>query len=62
MIEMHYQQLSASSSGPKAGGVCSNGTDTVTGVVYFVAAQNEIVSAALNSGRTNGFMFLGVKP
>jgi hypothetical protein len=44
------------------GGVCSNGTDTVTGVAYYVAAQNEIVSAALNSGRTNGFLFVGVKP
>jgi hypothetical protein len=44
------------------GGVCSNGTDTVTGVAYYVAAQNEIVSAALNSGRSNGFLFVGVKP
>jgi hypothetical protein len=44
------------------GGVCSNGTDTVTGVAYYVAAQNELVSAALNSGRTNGFLFEGVKP
>jgi hypothetical protein len=44
------------------GGVCSNGTGTVNGVAYYVAAQNGLVSAALNSGRTNGFLFEGVKP
>jgi hypothetical protein len=44
------------------GGVCTNGTSTVTGVAYFIAAQKELVSTALNGGRTNGFLFLGVKP
>jgi hypothetical protein len=44
------------------GGVCTNGTSTVTGVAYFIAAQKELVSTALNSGRTNGFLFLGTKP
>jgi hypothetical protein len=44
------------------GGVCTNGTSTVTGVAYFIAAQKQLVSTALNSGRTNGFLFLGVKP
>ena len=44
------------------GGACTNGTSTVTGVAYFIAAQKELVSTALNSGRTNGFLFLGTKP
>ena len=44
------------------GGVCDNGTNTVTGVGYYIAAQNTLVSTALNSGRTNGFIFLGTKP
>jgi len=44
------------------GGVCTNGTSTVTGVAYFIAAQKQLVSTALNSGRTNGFLFVGVKP
>jgi hypothetical protein len=44
------------------GGVCDNGTSTVTGVAYYVAAQSGLVSTALNSGRTNGFIFLGTKP
>jgi hypothetical protein len=45
-----------------SGGVCTNGTSTVTGVAYFIAAQKQLVSTALNSGRTNGFLFLGAKP
>jgi hypothetical protein len=44
------------------GGVCTNGTSTVTGVAYFIAAQKQLVSTALNSGRTDGFLFLGTKP
>jgi hypothetical protein len=44
------------------GGVCDNGTSTVTGVAYYIAAQNTLVSTALNSGRTNGFIFSGTKP
>ena len=44
------------------GGVCDNGTNTVTGVAYYVAAQNELIGTALNGGRTNGFIFVGVKP
>jgi hypothetical protein len=44
------------------GGVCTNGTSTVTGVAYFIAAKKELVSTALNSARTNGFLFLGAKP
>ena len=45
-----------------AGGVCSNGTSTVTGVAFFEAATQRLYSAALNGTRTNGFIFLGTKP
>jgi hypothetical protein len=45
-----------------AGGVCSNGTSTVTGVAFFDAATKRLYSAALNSTRTNGFIYLGTKP
>jgi hypothetical protein len=44
------------------GGVCSNGTNTVNGVAYYDATSSSIVSAALNSGRSNGFLFEGAKP
>lgn len=44
------------------GGVCSNGTNTVTGVAFFDAATKKLYSAALNSTRTNGFVFIGTKP
>jgi len=44
------------------GGVCANGTSTVTGVAYYDASSKQITSAALNSGRTNGFIVVGVKP
>ncbi len=45
-----------------AGGVCSNGTDTVNGVAFFDAGTNTLYSAALNTTRTNGFIFVGTKP
>jgi len=45
-----------------AGGVCSNGTNTVNGVAFFEAATKKLYSAALNSTRTNGFIFIGAKP
>jgi len=45
-----------------AGGVCSNGTNTVNGVAFFDAATKKLYSAALNSTRTNGFVFIGTKP
>lgn len=45
-----------------AGGVCSNGTSTVTGIAFFDAATKELYSAALNSTRTNGFIFFGTRP
>jgi hypothetical protein len=43
------------------GGVCANGTQTVTGVGYFDAATKVLWSAALNADRTNGFLFAGTK-
>ena len=45
-----------------AGGVCTNGTSTVAGVAYFDTAAKRLYSAAVNSARTNGFIFVGVKP
>jgi hypothetical protein len=44
------------------GGVCSNGTNTVNGVAYYDASSSSLVSAALNTGRSNGFLFEGAKP
>jgi hypothetical protein len=40
------------------GGVCSNGSATLTGNAYFIASSGELVGAAVNSGRTNGFIFV----
>jgi len=40
-------------------GVCANGSGTVTGVAYFDPATNRVYAAALNSTRTNGFIFAG---
>ena len=42
-----------------AGGVCSNGTNTVNGVAFFDAGTKRLYSAALNGSRTNGFLFIG---
>ena len=44
-----------------AGGTCSNGMATVNGIAYFDAATSRVWAAALNTGRTNGFVFLGTK-
>jgi hypothetical protein len=44
------------------GGVCSNGTSTVTGIGYFDASTKRIYGAAPNSSRTDGFLFVGTKP
>jgi len=43
------------------GGICSNGTATVTGVAYFNAKTNQLIAAALNSDRKNGFLGEGIK-
>jgi hypothetical protein len=45
-----------------AGSPCGNGTSSVNGVAVFDAASKRLSSAALNSGRTNGFVFIGAKP
>lgn len=44
------------------GGVCSNGTSTVTGIGYFDASVKRLYGTALNSARSNGFIFVGTKP
>ena len=44
------------------GGLCTNGTNTVTGVAHFDDATKEIRSAALNSSRSDGFLYVGTKP
>ena len=43
------------------GGVCSNGTDTVNGIAFYDTATQRLYSAALNSARTNGFIFMSIK-
>jgi hypothetical protein len=45
-----------------SGGICSNGTSTVNGVGFFDASSKKLFGAALNSTRTNGFLFTGTKP
>jgi hypothetical protein len=45
-----------------SGGVCSNGTSEVTGIAFFNAATKTLYSAALNSAKTNGYVFVGTKP
>ncbi len=44
------------------GGVCVQGISTVTGVAHFDAASKQLTSAAVNSGRTDGFIYVGIKP
>lgn len=44
------------------GGVCSNGSSTVTGIGVLDASGKRLYGTALNSGRTNGFIFVGTKP
>ncbi len=41
---------------------CSNGADTVNGIGTYDAGIKTLYSAALNSNRTNGFVFTGTKP
>ncbi len=44
------------------GGPCRQGTETVTGVAFYDAATNRLYSAALDSARTNSYIFVGTKP
>lgn len=41
---------------------CSIGTETVNGIGFYDAGSKQLYSAALNSTRTNGFVFIGTKP
>jgi hypothetical protein len=43
------------------GGACSSGTSKVTGIGYFDAVAKRFYVAALNSARTNGLLYLGLK-
>jgi hypothetical protein len=43
------------------GGVCSNGSATLTGNAYYIASSGELVGAAVNTGRTNGFIFVATR-
>lgn len=45
-----------------AGGVCALGTSTVTGVAFFDATEKSLIGAGLNSTKSDGFLFLGIKP
>lgn len=44
------------------GGVCANGNSNVNGIAYFDAATRQLYSAALNSARSDGFIYVGTKP
>jgi hypothetical protein len=44
-----------------AGGICALGTSTVRGVAFYDTGTGHLISAALNTGRTNGFLALGAK-
>lgn len=44
------------------GGVCQNGGATVNGVAIYDPEFQQITSAALNSPRSDGFIFIGEKP
>lgn len=43
------------------GGGCRDGTETVTGVAFYDAATHRLFSAALNTVRTNSYVFVGTK-
>jgi len=43
------------------GGACANGTNTVTGIVYYDVGTKKLFSIALNYTLSNGFVFFGDK-
>lgn len=43
------------------GGVCEQGTATITGVAYMDPTSNRLLAAALDSTRSNGAVFIGQK-
>ncbi len=45
-----------------SGSNCATGTSSVTGIGYFDAGAKRLYLAALNSARSNGLVFDGVKP
>ena len=44
------------------GGNCSSGTSAVAGIGYFDASAKRLYIAALNKSRSNGLIFVGIKP
>jgi hypothetical protein len=44
------------------GGVCPNGTSAVTGIGYLDSSAKRLYIAALNKSRSNGLIFVGIKP
>ncbi|MGB4067340.1 MAG: hypothetical protein WBK08_04835 [Nitrospira sp.] len=40
---------------------CSLGTETVNGIGFYDAGAKQLTSAAFNSGKTDGFVFIGTK-
>lgn len=45
-----------------SGSSCATGTSSVTGIGYFDAGAKRLYLAALNSARSNGLVFDGIKP
>jgi hypothetical protein len=43
------------------GGVCVNGTSTLTGIGDFTSSTSTMAAVALNASRSDGFVFFGVK-
>ena len=43
------------------GGTCRDRTETLTGVAFYDAASHRLYSAAINSARTNSYIFVGTK-
>ena len=44
------------------GGTCSSGTNAVAGIGYLDASAKRLYLAALNKSRSNGLIFVGIKP
>ncbi|CAN5205827.1 hypothetical protein BH10PSE16_BH10PSE16_22030 [soil metagenome] len=44
------------------GGNCATGTSAVTGIAYFDSGAKRLYLTALNSARSNGLIFSGIKP
>ncbi|MNW18241.1 hypothetical protein D3C71_2177300 [compost metagenome] len=43
------------------GGICEQGTATITGVAYMEPGSNRLLAAALDASRSNGAVFIGEK-